>query len=627
MVKLLQTIVCLHCRRTLKLISPYNTASDGMEWSQTGIFCCACREYPLINGILYLRDDSARTKALDYLKYKKYTRAIISLLGVRRLLLLPIYLLTPISPLDSIVYHIFHKHIYALLRLPALLGLFCLFSYSRSWVWYVINTKRLPSYFLSLFASNLITNKKSYVVDVGCGVGQLLPTLVRKSNAENVVGIDKSFMNLMFARLYFAHKKTLLLCVDVENGLPFLDSSIHTILATDSFHYISHKSLFIKEASRILHKSGSMAIVHTSRIKNKNSNEKGISPHVMKRLLRESGFGKASLLSNYSLWKKMVTNETLEVGMSDSRHVLDSNWIYSVIVRKNSKPLSLCLTKREIKLLTSTNIDFGLDVSLQMGIQLDKIRNNYDAIFFISPHFDDAVLSCGALIKELGITNKTVVTVFTKPSPPPYTPTAIEFVKKCGYADPEKLFQERRQEDIQAMRHLSCRYIHLDFVDAAWRKSLHFITYPLLQPVFKKIPYFVHTYRSSHQQFSGHISRQDKRLEEEICRVFTAILPRNKRVLLFAPLGIGGHADHIITRCCVEKLDMPTIFWQDAPYNVSSQNVKRFFSQNKYYKPFLNIPDSIGDKTAAITFYKSQVPVLFPDRRIPNLPETYYLPH
>ena len=412
--------------------------------------------------------------------------------------------------------------------------------------------------------------------------------------------------------------------MDVENGLPFLSSSINTILVTDSFHYISNKTFFIKEASRILQKDGGLAILHTSRVKHKGSQEKGISPQRINRLLKDNGFKNISLLSNFSLWKIIFNRISLHLGTSDPKKILNTNWIYSIIASKNNSFRLLQFKKKDYKLFTSANIDYSLDISLQTSLYLDRIRNKYDAIFFISPHLDDAVLSCGSLIKELCNKNITVVTVFSKPSPPPYSITAIDFLKKCGYQDAEKLFQIRKLEDLQAMRHLSCSYIHLDFIDAAWRKSLYYIKYPFLQPLLFKFPFFMHTYWSPHQQFSGLISWQDKHLIKKINSLITSLLPHNKRVLILAPLGIGGHADHVIIREAVKEMESDSLFWEDIPYNMSNGVTNSFLANHKEYLLTLALCET-KKRNNSIKCYKSQLPVLFPSGEIPQLTESFYL--
>lgn len=260
----------------------------------------------------------------------------------------------------------------------------------------------------------------------------------------------------------------------------------------------------------------------------------------------------------------------------------------------------------------------------------DDLIKRFETYIFFSPHLDDAVLSCGLLLKRLKTMRKKifVYSVFTRASDEPFTKQAIRFMSSCSYNNAHQLFRDRKKEDALAMAYFGAGNKHLNFIDAAWRKTNFYEKHLRFAKLLRFIPHLTHVYPNAATQFSGNPSPLDDLLQKKLTQKLSEEVQRaNKKTLLLAPLGVGGHVDHIITRLCVEKLGKPTLFWRDAPYSTSPQNVKRFFTRNKHYKPFLNIPDSIGGKTAAITYYKSQLPVLFPDRRIPSLPETYYLPH
>ena len=102
-----------------------------------------------------------------------------------------------------------------------------------------------------------------------------------------------------------------------------------------------------------------------------------------------------------------------------------------------------------------------------------QIINEKAPCLFISPHLDDAVLSAGDFILFL-IEQKipvTVITVFTKISPKPYTLSAKSFIRQCGYNDAELLFADRRSEDKEIFKKIGIQTEHFDFVDATWRKK------------------------------------------------------------------------------------------------------------------------------------------------------------
>ena len=72
-----------------------------------------------------------------------------------------------------------------------------------------------------------------------------------------------------------------------------------------------------------------------------------------------------------------------------------------------------------------------------------------DRLLVISPHLDDAVLSCGALL--LAHPGATVATLFAA-SPPAYTDPLNEHDTDCGFRPGDDTMAVRREEDVRAMR-------------------------------------------------------------------------------------------------------------------------------------------------------------------------------
>ncbi|MCC8404469.1 PIG-L family deacetylase [Paraburkholderia sp. MMS20-SJTN17] len=87
-------------------------------------------------------------------------------------------------------------------------------------------------------------------------------------------------------------------------------------------------------------------------------------------------------------------------------------------------------------------------------------------LLVISPHLDDAVLSCGLLIAAHPGT--VVCTVFT--APPPRNMTT-DWDRASGFADAFEAMRARRREDREALGLLSARPLHLPFRDAQYDAS------------------------------------------------------------------------------------------------------------------------------------------------------------
>ena len=109
-------------------------------------------------------------------------------------------------------------------------------------------------------------------------------------------------------------------------------------------------------------------------------------------------------------------------------------------------------------------------------------------ILIISPHLDDAVLSCGGLLSLANARgfDACVLTVFAgEPDPGDVGPLASWIHQLCGQG--EDAVSARRVEDLAAGSLLGFDSIHLDFLDCAYRRSAGRHLYPTESSVFGSI--------------------------------------------------------------------------------------------------------------------------------------------
>lgn len=265
--------------------------------------------------------------------------------------------------------------------------------------------------------------------------------------------------------------------------------------------------------------------------------------------------------------------------------------------------------------------------------KLKKLLKTYKYYTFLSPHFDDAILSCGALLCFLQRLQKktTIITAFTQASKQPFSSQANEFLIACGYKSARRLFIDRSIEDVAVTKHVGSNHLHLHFTDATWRKTKLFYKSNWVSKLLLKLtPALAHVYPNANRQFSGKLAKSDlallKRLVNKLDITLNKIPIKKEKSLLFAPLGIGGHADHVMVRKAAYSLKMPTILWEDFPYNTQADVVDRFLRRHAQFNQVFEIERKAGDrKNQAIRFYKSQLSLLFPSSIIPRIPERYYL--
>lgn len=571
------------------------------------ILKCGCSEYPLISDILYLKKDKIGKDAVKHLINGQEEKALIKLLNLRLFLFLPLYLLFISKTIAKFSKFFFKKPLYLLFGFENTIRIMTLFSFDKKWAWYLINRQKIPSYFYSLLATRLVGKKADRVVDIGCGVGQPLPEFKKRVNAGNLIGIDSSLLNLFLARKFFAGNRTLLVCADIEKGIPLQDSSVSIIHANDFFHYLKSKKKFVKESFRVLKSDGNLAILQT--LRESQENILAISPEKLKNMLRLQGFKMMNFYSNATLLDFVVNGKSSGSPKSDSKEVLEDCFSYSCLASKKGGVRSLSFKGRNKK-INLKDLEVSQEPWLIDELNLKNILENKYFIF-ISPHLDDAVLSCGTLLTKLQKLKKQVVvfTVFTKAGSRPYSPQAQRFLDVCGYIDAQELFSEREKEDARAMKFFKAKYYHLGFVDAAWRKKNG-----------------EHIYRTDKDQFAGKINPEDRDLIDEVTQKISSLIPKGKHMIVFAPLGIGGHADHVIIKEVANNLEKPVIFWEDFPYNRDKNNLKVFFSKHKEYRSLFFLREDGGsEKEEVIRLYKSQMKSLFPEGFISRIPENYYV--
>src|SRR5512143_1803895 len=150
---------------------------------------------------------------------------------------------------------------------------------------------------------------------------------------------------------------------------------------------------------------------------------------------------------------------------------------------------------------------------------------------FLSPHPDDAVLSCGGWIYQLAQDGERpiVMTIFgsDRPDAVPLSAFARGLHERWQLGDDAPA--RRRDEDRAACDRLGCYLIHLPFADAVYRVDEH----------------GQHLYDSEEAIFG------EVRDRELIDRVAEAVQVRVQRALnarLIVPLTAGKHVDHVITR-------------------------------------------------------------------------------
>ena len=167
---------------------------------------------------------------------------------------------------------------------------------------------------------------------------------------------------------------------------------------------------------------------------------------------------------------------------------------------------------------------------------------------YISPHLDDAVISCGGLIARQAACGETVAVLTVCAGDPPQGPLS-DFARTLhmDWQVSESPVQSRRREDLAACKRLGATAVHLEIPDAIYRLSLS------SQPLYP-----------SFDDIFGPLHPAEDELVQELARSLNAHISPDDH--LYGPLAFGAHVDHRLARLAAELLDRPLLYYRDMPY-------------------------------------------------------------
>ena len=232
------------------------------------------------------------------------------------------------------------------------------------------------------------------------------------------------------------------------------------------------------------------------------------------------------------------------------------------------------------------------------------------AVVVLSPHLDDAVLPCGALLAHLAARHPiTVATVFTAAAPPPWSLPARRQLRALGGVGAEDLFEQRRAEDREVLAGTGAAAVHLGFRDALFRRGRRGPAYP--------------TFRFDAAR--GRVAPCDAGLAAEVSARVGEIARAGRAGVVLAPLGVGRHVDHLITRRAAQDLGRPIriVYYSDFPYSQTAAPEPGFI-QRAGLVPHLWLAGR-AENASRIAGYRTQFAGLFRDGTVPTRPEIYWL--
>ena len=220
---------------------------------------------------------------------------------------------------------------------------------------------------------------------------------------------------------------------------------------------------------------------------------------------------------------------------------------------------------------------------------------------FLSPHLDDASLSCGGAIHQLTQKGERVVILtVTAGDPPdelPESPILADLYTR--WESGKSPMNNRRLEDVASARLLGAVAEHESFLDCIYRQHEGTLLYPSEESLFDRV-------------------NENDPLIELLDKEATIF---NKRFMdiqaLYIPLGVGHHVDHQLVRDWGLKIykhnpELCVKFYEEYPYTRDASAIQR--AQAYLQKTIKVEAESITlsrfdimAKIKAIACYKSQI--------------------
>jgi LmbE family N-acetylglucosaminyl deacetylase len=141
---------------------------------------------------------------------------------------------------------------------------------------------------------------------------------------------------------------------------------------------------------------------------------------------------------------------------------------------------------------------------------------------YLSPHLDDAALSCGGTIAASPDRALVITLCTAPPSETNFNAVAVEFHAEWGLA-PDEVLRVRRAEDAEAMTILGVDYVYADWLDAIYRMP--------------------EAYHSRATLYRHPLS--DDPLLPQVRDLLALLIAHAPQATIYVPLGVGHHVDHL----------------------------------------------------------------------------------
>lgn len=215
---------------------------------------------------------------------------------------------------------------------------------------------------------------------------------------------------------------------------------------------------------------------------------------------------------------------------------------------------------------------------------------------YLSPHFDDAVLSCGGLIwEQANLGNQIEIWTICAGEPPDGPLSSFANKLHARWQIGLDAIQVRKEEDMVACHILGAQPKYFMIPDCIYRKT----------PGDNSS----HLYNSEESIF-GTLAEEEQYLIKKMAARLLSLVPENSQIV--SPLAVGNHVDHQFVRQVAENLKFHLWYYPDYPYILEAPLSNKIDqSWQKYVFPVSGV--GILAWQAAVGAYTSQLSTFWPD--------------
>lgn len=266
---------CPYCQTGLV---PKKQVADISDLYKFSVWKCDCDEYPLIEGILYLKKDhkTRNRLAVELIERGDPFGALCSLVEGKLARLLA----------TSCMFFPIVKQNLKSLKLETTLRILTLIQpHSRNWFRALIH-RAMNNTLINLNKIVAKDGRSMIILELCCGAGHFLNSIANKYDRSWIIGVDTDITSLLLARFYVIDSKIILICSDLNYGVPLKDLCSDFVFMNESFSYIYSKKRLLQELRRVLKRGSRCFITGVHNVGQKIKNGYPISIKVMKEMLK-----------------------------------------------------------------------------------------------------------------------------------------------------------------------------------------------------------------------------------------------------------------------------------------------------------------------------------------------------